>query len=617
MSHATLVSAVSFVPGPGLVFGLLLGLAIVAGYLARMIRVPRVVGYLLAGVSLNYVLHYALDAQPDSQGYGAMEQAARPLKAVKDLALGLILFSIGSVFETSHLRAVGRRVLRICVSECGLVFALVLAGVLAVGLGTGSRWGFAPAFCFALLLGFAAIATAPAATLFVLREFDAKGPMTDTILSLTALNNIVCIVLFHVAFQVLVSLGMIDLRHTVNEHIWLGLLLTTGGSVCLGGCIGFVISVLHAKLPLPETLLIFIATFILLGAGEQWLLERYGFSYNFLLTALCLGAVFGNVGIDSQKLYSAIETMGMPIFVGFFALAGYKMHLEDLPQLGLVGVVYVVCRTVGKAAGVWIGRRWAGDVVNLKPHLGFALLCQAAVVIGLADFVDSHWVDGSTVDAATGTAMTHPLATKFQVVVLGSVVLFELMGPLLVKWTVRRSGEVKAVTLLRRPKASAVEGESMVRLTFSALLRTIGFGRDPTTRTPETLQVKHIMRTNVKFIRAGARLDEVLHFVEQSRYNHFSVVDDDDELLGVIHFSDIRDMIYDPVMRDLVTAVDLADASTPAVPTDMPLTEVLKVFTEANLGSLPVIEKSGSRRAVGIVEQRDLLRTLHRVSRSA
>jgi CIC family chloride channel protein len=122
------------------------------------------------------------------------------------------------------------------------------------------------------------------------------------------------------------------------------------------------------------------------------------------------------------------------------------------------------------------------------------------------------------------------------------------------------------------------------------------------------------MRTNVKFIRANTALDDVLHFVEQSRYNHFPVVDDDNELMGIIHFSDLRDMIYDPVMRELVTAVDLADASTPAVPTDLPLSELLEVFKAADIGSLPVIDKAGGRRTVGIVEQRDLLRVLHRAN---
>jgi CBS domain-containing protein len=229
--------------------------------------------------------------------------------------------------------------------------------------------------------------------------------------------------------------------------------------------------------------------------------------------------------------------------------------------------------------------------------LGWGLLCQAAVVIGLADFLHTHW--------------DHPLAGRFKTVVLGAVVLFELTGPLLVKWTVRRSGEVKAVTLLRRPKASAVEGESITRLTIGALLRTIGFTGRGKAEAAGALQVRHIMRTNVKFIRADATLDEVLHFVEQSRYNHFPVVDEDGALVGVIHFSDIREMIYDPVMRDLVTAVDLADAATPVVPTDMPLPELMDVFRAANIGSLPVVDKGGGRRTVGIVEQRDLLRTLH------
>ncbi|UCG16289.1 MAG: CBS domain-containing protein [Phycisphaerales bacterium] len=610
MTSAVLPSVLASIPGTGLVFGLLLGAAIVAGYLARMVRVPRVVGYLLAGVAMNFLLRYAFDAPNGSENASALAEAEKPLQALKDLALGLILFSIGSVFEAAHLRSVGRRVLRICVSECGWVFALVFVGTLAAAAWTERGEDFSVLVCLALFLGLAAIATAPAATLFVLHEYDAKGPMTDTILSLTAVNNIACIVLFHVAFQVLASVGLIDIRYQVSEYVWLGLLLTTVGSALIGVVLGFAVSVAHAKLPLSETILIFFALFIVLGAGERWLLGGLGVSYNFLLTALFLGAVFSNIAIDSQKLYSAIETMGTPVFVGFFALAGYRMHLEDIPQLGVIGAVYIACRTVGKVAGSMWGRRWAGEFESLRPFIGFALLCQAAVVIGLADFISTHWAASQ----ASGSAI-HPLARKFEIIVLGSVVLFELGGPLLVKWTVRRSGEVKAITLLRRPKASAVEGESMVRLTLGSLLRTVGLARRPKTRDSTALQVKHIMRTNVKFIRAEATLDEVLHFVERSRYNHFAVVDDDDELLGVIHFSDIRDMIYDPAMRDLVTAVDLADAATPAVPTDLPLTKLLQVFTDANLGSLPVIEKGGSRRTVGIVEQRDLLRTLHLASK--
>jgi CIC family chloride channel protein len=104
----------------------------------------------------------------------------------------------------------------------------------------------------------------------------------------------------------------------------------------------------------------------------------------------------------------------------------------------------------------------------------------------------------------------------------------------------------------------------------------------------------------------------VLHFIEHSTYNHFPVVHQDGKFAGVIHFGDVRDVIYDPTMRDLVTAVDLADAATPMVPLDMPLEMLLEVFTGQNVGVLPVSESSDATHLVGLVEQRDLLRALHR-----
>lgn len=587
----------AYVPGPGMLFGLLLGAAIIAGYLARMVRIPRIVGYLLAGATVHTIVHFAYDAPSGSENARQLTAAVEPLSAVKDLALGLILFSLGSIFERTHVRAVGSRILKVSLAECGLVFALVLLGTLAVGYCTepSLRGAALPVLC--LLLAALAVETAPAATLYVLHEYEAKGPMSDAILTLTALSSSAAIVLFHVAFQVLVSFGLIQPIHSTSS-LWVGLLCTTLGSLTLGVLLGFLVSIAHAKLPLAETLLIFFALFIVLGAGERHLQAQYGITYNTLLTALVIGAVFGNVGIDAPKLFAAIQTLGGPVFVGFFALAGYSLHLADLPRLGLFGAAYVACRAAGKLAGCALGRRWTGDVQGLKPYLGQALLCQASIAIGMVHFVALNWGD--------------PAAQKLREIVLGAIVVFELIGPLLEKSVLRRSGEVKAITLLRRPRAAAAEGESITLLTLGALARAFGLSRHGRSPDPASLQVRHIMRTNVKFLRAQASLDEVLRFVEQSRDNHFPVVDEHDDLLGVIHFSDIHDMIYDPVMRDLVTAVDLADASTPAVATDLPLSELLAVFRAADIGSLPVVEKAGGRRTVGIVEQRDLLRVLHR-----
>lgn len=598
------ISTLAVIPQAGLLFGLMLVAAVLGGYAARWVRVPRVVGYLLFGVGLKLTLHALLDPQGDDSNAQLWATADQTLRPIKDLALGMILFSIGGVFETRHLKSVGTRLFKISLVEIALTCVLIFAGC-AVALTLTHREHSAAVYLpLALLLGVAGIATAPAATLFVLREYDAKGPMTDTILSLTGVNNVVCIALFYVAFLVLSTTGAITTDSGVPHSLWLALLAAFGGSLALGVTLGVAISIFHSKVPTAETVLVFFALFIVLGNGEKWLLEHQGVSYNFLLTALVMGAVFANVALDPEKLESSLKLVGVPIFAGFFVMAGYQLHLEELRHLGWVGVVYILGRLGAKWLGCRIGVRWTRATDTVRPYVGLGMLCQAAVVIGLADYVEHHWRDplGQTV---------HPLAQTFVTVVLGSVVVFELIGPLLIRWAVIRTGEVKAISMLRRTSAAA-EGVSITRLTLNALLRTFGLARKPSATSTEPLQVKHIVRTNIRFLLADATMDEVLRFVEHSRYNHFPVINDHDELVGVIHFSDLRTMIYDPSIRDLVTAVDMADPNARVVHMDMPLPELLDAFREEDtLGALPVVAKAGARRLLGVVEQRDLLRALH------
>ena len=585
------------IPGSGLLFGLMLVSAIIGGYAARLVHVPRVVGFLLGGVALRFLLSTVFDAAEGGAAQQALEKAAEPLRPIKDLALGLILFTIGGAFERSKLRAAGPRLLKISALETALVFVFVFVGSGLVAVTVQPAYGIAQNLVLALLLAAAAVATAPAATLFVLQEYEAKGPITDTVLGLTGANNVVCIILFYSAFLILASFGAINTTGALAERLWPALWLTTVSSVALGIVAGTVISIIHAKLPIAETLLVFFALFILLGAGEGWLWENRGVSFNFLLTALVMGAVFANVAIDSQKLESTLRTVGTPIFAGFFVMAGYGLHLTDLGHMGWLGGSYVLCRYLGKALGCQLGVRWALGPERADGRLGPALLCQAAVVIGLAGFAERYWQS--------------ELATRFSTVILGSVVVFELVGPLLLKRCVVLAGEVKAMTLLRRAGV-ITEGSPIVRITLQSLGRLFGLRLNRHAAGREQMLVEDIMRTNVQFIRTSATFDEVLHAVERSTYSHFPVVDDDGAFAGVIHFSDIRDVIYDPTLSELITAVDLADPNSISVPTDMTLTILLDVFTSQNVGVLPVVERTGGRRIVGIVEQRDLLRALHR-----
>lgn len=584
------------VPSTGLLFGLMLAAAIAGGYLAGLLRIPRVVGYLFAGVALREVLGRLLHIEPSGASADELAAAAAPLKAIKDLGLGIILFSIGAVFESRHLAAVGQRAFRIALAESSLTFTLVFLGTLAAGLLISGGGSLSTVFAFSLLLGFAAIATAPAATLSVLSEYDAKGPTTDTILSLTGLNNVVCILLFHLGFSLLAAGGLLGSVDLPLNRMLIDLLTTTLGSIALGVTLGFVISLLHARLQLAETLLILVALLIIVGAGEEWLLGQHGISYSFLLAMIAMGATFANTAIDPDRLDTALQTMGRPVLVGFFVMAGFHLHFEDLVGLGAVGAAYVVCRLIGKVLGSYLGIRWARASDELGPYLGTALLCQAAVVIGLADYVEAHWHD--------------PWAGRFVLVVLGSVVLFEMCGPLLVKNTVKAAGEVKAITLIRRRAAPRSGGSSTLAITWNALLRSIGLGRQFRVRTDEPLSVRHIMRTNVKCIRAEADFDEVLHFAEHSRFNHFPVVNAEQQLLGVIHFGDIRGIIYDPYMSHLMTALDLANPQQ-GIAANLSMAEALEVFRAGDIGSLPVVEASDSPKVVGILEQRDLLRAVH------
>lgn len=608
-------SAIGLVPSPGLLLGLMLFVGIGFGYLARFFHLPRVIGYLVGGIVLKVAIAaFVLVTAGGSSGplgsagfSGAVDAASKgsaALAPVYDVALGLILFTLGGVFERKHLGRVARRVERISLAESGATFVCVLVGCLALALIAGSGT-FRERIVFAILLGIAGIATAPAATLLVFREYQAKGPMTDTALTLVGLNNIISTVLFHVVFILLAAAGVVEASFAADRLVWADLVMITIGSVVLGALLGLAVSIAHAKLSIGETVLVFMGIVLALGAGRNWLAgDPLRISVNFLLTALFMGATFANIAIDGQRLNDALRPISTPLFAAFFVLAGYDLHLEELTQFGVLGLGYVVFRTVGKVLGGAVGARWVAQLDNIKTNIGAALICQAGVAIGLAIFLAEHWPS--------------PLAGTFKTVIFGSVALFELTGPLGVKWVALRAGEVKAITLLRRPKPSAVEGMSSTWTTLQSMVRLIGLGRKvtgPASDPAVPLQARHIMRTNVKFIPADATMDEVMAFVERSRFNHFPVIDPEGHLVGMISFEDIRDVIYDPMSRELITAVDLADPSIPLVTNDQSLEELFEVFHGGNYETLPVIDRPGSRKVLGIVEQRDLLHAMHHAGR--
>ncbi|RMF80987.1 MAG: CBS domain-containing protein [Planctomycetota bacterium] len=605
-SRMRAAAVMELIRDPAVFVSLLLIAAIVGGWAASFVRVPRVVGYLLVGVALRAVLD---QMQPDGAAGdhdAALADPAAVVGGIKTLALGLILFTLGGVFQADHVRSVGARALRISAAE-------TLCVVTITAVGAGVVWHLthdsnaSTTVTAGVLIGIIALATAPAATVLVLQEYEARGVVSDTLLTLTALNNATCILLFHLAVMLLSSFGMLETAWNGERWLLLDLLMTSAGSIGLGASVGLLLSVLYARLALAEFILVFLAVVLSLGAFEHYLTHELHLSFNFLLTSLATGAAFANITVDQEPLHKTVSVLGRPLYAGFFVLAGYELHLADLSSLGALGAAYILLRIAGKYLGGMLGVMSSPGAIDLRPWLGMGLLCQAGVAIGLVDFLADTW--GETVD---GAFTPHPAAVSIRTVIYGSIVIFELLGPVALRQTAIAAGEVKAVTLMRGRRRAAGESSS-TRLASEALLRLFRRRSAPAApaRRSGPLQVRHIMRSNVRVLPASARIDEVLRFVERSRDHHFPVVDDEGMLVGMIHFADLRDILYDPVMRDLVTAHDIARQSTPEIPIDMPLQMLFEEFQHADVGSLPVVAGDGSRRVVGMVEQRDLLRLVH------
>lgn len=571
----------------GFVLGLALVSALMGGYLAHWLRAPRVIGYLVAGLALQVAARHAFGPEQAAE-------LSRPLVLITDLTLGLILFTIGGVFEARRMKATRVTLPRISCLEIGLSGTFTALGC-AAAAWTIPGMTLPLSLTVGLLLGAAAVATAPAATYLVLHEYEAKGPTTDHLLGLVGLNNLVSIIGFFAVLLTCSWLGWIRMSGTESAPLWVDLLLVSVGSILFGVLLGLGLSFLHARLPLPELILVFFAILFLLTTGDDYLREELGAAFSPMVTALVMGAVFENLALDPRRFEQTLEAVSMPMFAVFFVLAGYNLHLEMLPAMKWLGVVYILARALGKLLGVWLGVRRYGTGVQVGGYAGLGLLCQAGVAIGLGASLQQFW--------------HHELARTINTVILAAVAVYELAGPMLVKFVVVRSGEVKVSTLLRSALPALRSGPAVVL--WQKILAFLP-GRSERTPAPHALNAKLLMRTNVRCLPGNATLDEVLRFVERSRLHDFPVVDADRRLIGVLHFDRLRNLIYEPTFAHLVTAADLADELCPIALPETPLSDLMELFDQHNLGAIPVVEDPTGRRLAGLVEQRDALHALHR-----
>lgn len=553
-----------FDPGITATLGLLLMAALAGGIVARAMRLPRVTAYLIVGLLLG---PRALGAIPD----GHLEF----LDPIGKLAMALVLFNMGCHFQLTSFRRVIGSVGRLSLGELGLTFVLVGGGLLMLG----ESWEAS------LLFAALALATAPATTMLVLKEASSEGPVTERTIALIALNNLASIVAFEVLFLGIEMLsGKLDRPFLLELARLLRDLL---GSIAVGLVAGVVASLGCALASRTRwfILLVALATFVL-GLCQQW-------DIPYLLTFLTMGATVANVSARTREIENELDRFTGLLCVVFFVIHGAEMDLLSLVDAGMIGVGYIALRTAGKYLGALLASDASRDGRDVKRWTGATLLSQAGAAIALS---------------AVAVERAPALGLHLQSIILGTVVFFEIVGPLLVRQAVLRSGEVPLIEAIHHTSTTPLdEVHAMLRRVRQAV------GLAPfASQAVEQLTVGQLMRANVEGIPASASFREFVSFIEHSHDNLFAVVNDDGELTGVIRYSNLKQALFLPTIGALVCAADLAEMPGELLHPDDPIEKAWQQFQSKDDDCAPVVLRESPHLLVGMVRRRDLFRLFAR-----
>lgn len=366
--------------------------------LIRYLKLPDVTGYLIGGLLIGPSVLGLLNTE-----------AISSMNIVSDAALGFIAFSIGSEFKLSYFKRVGITPIVIAVFESFAAVLFVVLGLLAAG----------QSLPFSLVLGSIAAATAPAATIMVIKQYKAKGPVTETLLSVVAIDDATALIAFGICVavaQTITSVSNVSLIWSIAKPI-LEILAAIGCGAVLGG----LFTLLLRFFKLSSNRMVLAIAFVLLSSGIANLLN-----VSTLLTTMAFGAVFSNLCKNAESIKGLCENVTPPIYIMFFVLSGASLNLSILPSIGVVGIIYIVLRVLGKLTGAWAGAAIMKSDKNVRRWLGPGLLPQAGVAIGLTVVAQSAVPE---------------YAETIRAVILCGTLIYELVGPGIAKWTLTKAGE--------------------------------------------------------------------------------------------------------------------------------------------------------------------------------
>ncbi len=390
--------------------------------LAKLLKLPAVTAYLVAGILVG---PYVLGAfGVPGLGFTSMADVEH-YSILCDVALGFIAFSIGNEFRLSQLKKIGKQATVIGIFQAVFTTLLVDIALIIFHLCAPDILSL-PA---ALTLGAIAAATAPAATLMVVKQYKAKGPVTDILLPVVALDDAVGLMLFAISFGIARAMqkGAIDIISVVVEPI-LEIVL----SLALGAAMGFIFNFCERFFHSRSKRLSMSITFVFLTIAFSMMKFEIGgihIGFSSLLVCMMLGTVFCNICDFSEELMERVDRWTAPLFVLFFVLSGAELELSVFASFAivLVGIVYILSRSAGKYSGAFISAMLTKCDDNIIKYLGITLLPQAGVALGMAMKAGELGADGMIVANIT----------------LFAVLVYELVGPMLTKIALTKAGDIK------------------------------------------------------------------------------------------------------------------------------------------------------------------------------
>ncbi len=404
---------------------ILLSFSILSGLImsraAKLVNLPSVTAYLVAGLLIGpFVLGRA---GIRGIGFSTMEEV-NSFSIISQAALGFIAFEIGNEFRLKDLKTMGRAAITVGVLQAVITTVLVDCALIALHFMLPSVISLSSA----ITLGAIAAATAPAATLMVVKQYKAQGPMTKLLLMVVAIDDAVGLVLFSLSFGMATAMetGAISITGVLVEPL-VELVL----SILLGVLGGVGLNVLEKYFHSRSKRLALAVAFVLLTVGfSQKTFNIGGIHVGFSLLLVCMitGTIFCNICETSEELMARVERWTAPLNMLFFILSGAELNLTVLsnPLVIMIGVIYMIFRSAGKIGGAYISCKMEHTTPIIQQHLGITLLPQAGVALGMA-LTASNLADGAMVRS----------------VVLFGVLIYELVGPTLTKWSLTQAGEIK------------------------------------------------------------------------------------------------------------------------------------------------------------------------------